>query len=313
MYREQRIAAVIPAYNESLHIADVIAALPEFVDAVIVVDDGSTDSTAAVVAAVAAHEPRVTLIRHTQNGGVGAARVSGITRALAGGGYDIIVNLDGDDQMDTSLLSALLDPIVDGVAEFTKGNRFFSLSSFEGMPTERVLGNIITTFATKLATGYWSIFDPQNGFTAVRTDIATRLNLDTIATDYSFENDMLGRLALLRARVRDIDIPARYGDESSSINPAKVVPSIIRMLWRTFWQRLWLTYVVRSFSPVAMFVLAGVPLLVFSLAFGTWAVVDALGPGEVSAANAAFTSLTFTVGLILLIAAMVIDVINEPR
>lgn len=313
MYREHRIAAVVPAFNESRHIADVIAGLPEIVDAIVIVDDGSSDNTAEVVTAVAADSPRVTFLRHERNGGVGAARVTGIRHVLADGAADIIVNLDGDDQMDTSLLPALLDPIVDGGCDFAKGNRFFSISSFEGMPPERVIGNIITTFATKIATGYWSIFDPQNGFTAIRSSMAARLGLDTIATDYSYENDVLGRLALHRARVCDVDIPARYGSETSSINPAKVIPSIIRMLWRTFWKRLWLTYVVRSFSPVALFIFLGVPLVLFALVFGTWAVVNALGPAEVSAANAALTALTFTVGFMMLLAAMVIDVLNEPR
>lgn len=313
MYRDLRIAAVIPAFNESRHIADVIANLPEYVDVIVVVDDGSADSTAEIVEGIVAHSPRVALVRHEQNAGVGAARVTGINYVLGLGDCDVIVNLDGDDQMDTSRLPSLLDPIAEGRCDYAKGNRFFSASSFEGMPAERVIGNIVTTFATKLATGYWSVFDPQNGFTALRTDAATRLGLDTISRDYSYENDILGRLALLRARVCDVDIPARYGSETSSINPVRVIPSIIGVLARTLWRRLWLTYVVRSFSPVALFAALGAPLLLFSLIFGSAQVIKAIGPSEVSAANAALTSLTFTVGFILLIAALVVDIINEPR
>ena len=310
MYRDQRIAAVIPAHNEAAHIGAVLDSLPELVDYAIVVDDGSTDTTAAEVNARVGD--RIGLISHAVNRGVGASRISGLTRVIERGDADIVVSIDGDGQMDVSHLARLLDPVVDGY-DFAKGNRFFSSSSFVGMPTNRVVGNIALTFLTKLSTGYWSVFDPQNGFTALRVATLSRLDLTGATSGYAYENDLLGRLGLVRARVCDVDIPARYGAEVSGIRLESVIPDLSHVLWRTLARRFWLTYVLRSFSPVALFTLLGTPLLLFSLVFGASVVVRAIGPSEVSAANAVLTSLTFSTGFTLLLAALVIDVLNEPR
>lgn len=313
MYRDLRIAAVIPAHNEAAHIGSVLDALPEIVDYTVVVNDGSTDETATEIAGAAARMgARLDVITHEVNRGVGAARVAGLRRVLERGDADIVVSLDGDGQMDTAYLPQLLNAVADG-ADFAKGNRFYSTASFESMPSHRIFGNIGLTFMTKLATGYWSIFDPQNGFTAIRVATLARIDLNALATGYAYENDLLGRLGLLRARIRDVDIPARYGSEVSGINLDTVVPEISHVLWRTFARRFWLTYVLRSFSPVALFVLFGAPLLLFSLIFGTSVVLGAIGPNEVSAANAVLTSLTFSTGFTLLLAALVIDVLGEPR
>ena len=313
MYRDQRIAAVIPAHNEAAHIGAVLDALPDTIDYAVVVDDGSTDTTGAEIAAAATRlGDRLQVVTHETNGGVGAARVSGMRQVLERADADIVVSLDGDGQMDVAYLGRLLDPVVDGY-DFSKGNRFFTSSSFESMPSHRIFGNIALTFMTKLATGYWSIFDPQNGFTALRVSTLARLDLNTIATGYAYENDLIGRLGLVRARIADVDIPAVYGNEVSGINLDTVVPEISHVLWRTFARRFWLTYVLRSFSPVALFAFFGAPLLLFSLVFGTSVVIGAIGPSEVSAANAVLTSLTFSTGFTLLLAALVIDVLGEPR
>lgn len=311
MYGNLRVAAVIPAHNEANHIGEVLAGLPDTIDYAIVVDDGSTDSTGDIARGYASE--RIEVVSNPTNVGVGGSRAIGFTRILEQDRADVIVTIDGDGQMDTDHLSALIEPVASGGYDFAKGNRFFSSSSFEGMPRERVFGNIVLTFLTKLATGYWSIFDPQNGYTAMRSETARRIDFSTVSVGYAYENDILARLGLMRAKVKDVDIPAVYGQEVSSVRIGPAVSSILSVLRHALWKRFWLTYVIRSFSPVALFVFFGAPLLIFSLLFGSWAVLSAIGPAEVSAANAVLTSLTFTTGFTMLLAAMVIDVLNEPR
>jgi len=290
-------------------VGGVVATMPDFVDHIIVVDDASTDGTAK--AALEPRDPRVALLSHQHNQGLGASLIDAHLAALETDAQ-IMVVMAGDGQMDPAYLPALLDPIVDTEVVFTKGNRFFASRSWEGMPNHRILGNIVLTFLTKFATGYWNLFDPQNGYTAIARSASERINWEAVARDYSFENDVLAQLGLQRAAIRDVDIPAMYGAEVSGIRLSRVVPDILRTLRRAFWRRFWLQYVVRSFSPVALFFFTGMALMTWGFLFGLWVSWMSIGPAEASTATVMLVVLPLLVGLQLLLAAMVIDVINSP-
>ena len=309
MYRERTIAAVVPAYKEETQIKGVIDTMLPFVDHIVVVDDHSPDRTGEV--AREAGDPRVVVIRHDQNTGVGGAIATGHAHALELGA-DINVVMAGDGQMDPAYLPALLDPIIDDGYGFTKANRFFSVESFHGMPRHRMLGNIILSFFTKVASGYWHLFDPQNGYTAITRDVLLRLSLDRLAPRYEFENDLLINLNILGVRARDVDVPARYGDEVSEIRLPRVVPAISWLLFRGFWRRMMMKYVLRSFSPVALLFFSGLALTGFGVAVGIWVLTQTIGP-EVATTGTVLLSVTpFLVGVQLLISALVLDIQESP-
>lgn len=300
----------MPAYNEAAHVGDVVRTMPEFVDDIVVVDDCSSDGTSE--AALAPNDPRVTLIRHDPNQGLGGSLVDAHKKALELGG-DIMVVMAGDGQMDPAYLPDLLRPILEDGYDFTKGNRFFGLGSYAGMPGYRVFGNVALTFMTKVATGYWDMFDPQNGYTATTRHASERIDWDRIVRDYSFENDVLAELGIMRARIRDVDIPAVYGEEISGIKLRKVIPSLVRTLWKAFWRRFWLLYVVRSFSPVALFLFTGSLMLLWSLVYGVWVIVATWGPPVASTGTVMLAVLPFLLGFQLTLAAFVLDIMNTPK
>lgn len=300
----------MPAYNEAAHVGDVVRTMPEFVDDIVVVDDCSSDGTSE--AALAPNDPRLTLIRHDPNQGLGGSLVDAHKKALELGG-DIMVVMAGDGQMDPAYLPDLLRPILEDGYDFTKGNRFFGLGSYAGMPGHRVFGNVALTFMTKVATGYWDMFDPQNGYTATTRHASERVDWDRIVRDYSFENDVLAELGIMRARIRDVDIPAVYGEEISDIKLRKVIPSFVRTLWKAFWRRFWLLYVVRSFSPVALFLFTGSLMLLWSLVYGVWVIVATWGPPVASTGTVMLAVLPFLLGFQLTLAAFVLDIMNTPK
>jgi len=270
VYKRLRIAVVVPAHNESAHIATVIRRMPRLVDHVIVVDDASPDDTFAV--ATAAARKRTEVIRHEVNKGVGGAIVTGHRRALELGA-DVVVVMAGDDQMDPAFLPALIDPIANDGYGFAKANRFYSLQSFAGMPRHRVFGNMVLTFLTKAASGYWDLVDPQNGYTAISRESLEKIPLHRVAERYDFENDLLIWLNIANVRAIDVPIPANYGKEVSGMRLHVVVPRLLGTLFAGFWRRIWNKYVLWSFSPIALLMIVGIPLVVLGLAVGIWAII----------------------------------------
>ena len=224
-----------------------------------------------------------------------------------------MVVMAGDGQMDPGYLPALLDPVVVGGYDFAKGNRFFSANSTRGMPLHRVLGNVGLTFMTKAATGYWNMFDPQNGYTAMSRRASSLINWDTIARDYSFENDVLAQLGLARCRIKDVDIPAVYGTEVSGIRLTSVIPSMLRTLSRAYVRRIWQQYVVRSFSPVAVLLFFGGLFSLWGVGFGLWVALASRGPEIASTGTVMLAVLPFLIGFQLLLAAFVLDILNSPK
>ena len=310
MYRDLTVAVVVPAHNESKLIGKVIATCPDLVDHIVVVDDCSPDDTSDAARAVG--DPRLDLIRHEVNQGVGGSILTGHQRALELGA-DVMVVMAGDAQMDPEFLPALIDPIADGEAQFTKANRFYAYGSFTGMPKHRVFGNILMSFMTKAASGYWGLFDPLNGYTAVHRTALERLSFDRIAKRYDFENDLLIHLNILRVPARDVPIPAVYGDEVSGIRIGRVGFSMMRRLWRGFWHRIWRKYVVQSFSPVALMLFSGLAFVALGLAVGVFIIANTLGPPVASAGTVVLCVGPLLSGLHLLIFAMFLDIQEGTR
>ena len=313
MYQGRRIAVVIPAYNEELLIQDTLRGLPEYVDLAVVVDDASTDGTSAKVNewTQSSKDARIELLRHEKNMGVGNGIKTGYKHAIAAG-TDILVVAAGDNQMDQTQMTKLLDPIVAGKADYTKGNRLYARGSFEGMSTWRVLGNSILTLLTKLSSGNWHITDPQNGYTAITRDALERINVDAIWGWYGYCNDMLTRCNAYGVRVMDVSIPARYGNEKSKIKYGRFMRRVSGLLVRNFFWRMLVKYVARDFHPLVFFYLMGVPLVLLGVGGGIWAVYDRVANDNLLFQPMAISLLVFGLGMQFLFFAMYFDM-NEAK
>ncbi|MCX6071457.1 MAG: glycosyltransferase family 2 protein, partial [Chloroflexi bacterium] len=305
-------AVVIPAYRVERTIGAVVNALPSYVRHVIVVNDASPDQTARVLELAAQSDSRIEVIAHDRNRGVGGALVSGIRRALELGAQ-IVIKIDGDGQAPLERLPELLAPLARGQADMTKGNRFRDFEALRQMPLIRRMGNMVLSFLVKAATGYWTIFDPTNGFIAVRGELLAKLPLDQLDPSYFFEISFLGHLYEQGAVVRDVETPARYGDETSSLSIAKVLiefpPRLLLMLLR----RIVLKYAIHDFSMGSVHLIVGVPLLLFGLVFGMakWIHYSHLGlPAPTGTVMLA--TLPVILGVQLLLSAAAVDLQAVP-
>jgi glycosyltransferase involved in cell wall biosynthesis len=313
VYKKHAIAVIVPAFNEERHIERTIAEMPDYVDSIIVVDDASTDATVAKVEKLAAADPRLTLITNERNKGKGSCVVQGCQQSIESGSA-ITVLMDGDNQMPAEHLDALLDAVIDGDLDAAKGNRFIaSPQALSSMPKYRLIGNVLLTMMTKLASGYWSIFDSQNGYWAMRTATLGRLDLQRLARRYDLENSLLINLNIIGARVRDVAIPARYADEKSKIRIWRVTPRIMATLLGGLLQRIFYRYVLYSFHPVALFLFAGIPLILWGTGFGVYVVITALGEPVATTGTVMLAVLPFLMGYQLLLAAFVLDILSEPK
>lgn len=311
MYRGRRVAVVIPAYNVAPQIAGVVKGIPDFVDEIVVVDDASIDQSAQIVAGLS--DARLTLLRHDRNQGVGAAMCTGFRLALERGA-EIVVKMDGDGQMDPAALPALLEPIVADGYDYAKGNRFLCEDALREMPKVRLVGSFILTFLVKLASGYWHVFDPVNGFLAIDAAMLRRLPLDKLARRYFFESDMLIHLNVFRARVKDVAIPARYGDERSMMSLRRVLLTFPLYLSKGFWYRIYERHVLREFSPVAVFWVLGSMLLIWGTAFGATTWIRSIALGRVATTGTVMLSvLPFIVGFQLVLQAILAEIQDSPR
>ncbi len=272
MFKGRTVAVVIPAYDEANHIAGVVNSIPAFVDRVYAIDDGSEDDTWTVLADCAHRlnaddrldsqtpfDRRVVPIRHDHNRGAGAAVITGYKRALDDD-VDVIAVMDGDGQMNPGALERIITPVVTDTVAYAKGNRLHSRSDRAAMSRWRLFGNSLLTLLTRVSSGYWQMSDPQNGFTAISRDALTRLPLERLYTNYGFLNDVLVHLNVNRERIADIAHEAQYGDEISGIRYHTFVPSLSSLLLKRYVQRIWTNYAVRSFHPMVLCLLGGVPL-----------------------------------------------------
>lgn len=237
-----KIAVVIPAYKVAKHIGQVLATLPDFVDYIIVVDDKCPENSGKIAGQI--QDKRLTLIYHETNQGVGGAVISGYRKAVELGA-DVIVKIDGDSQMDPRFIKTITDMISDQKADYVKGNRFHDLHALRTMPFIRLIGNVFFSFLFKIASGYWDITDPTNGYTGISTRILSKINLDKISKRYFFETDMLMNLGIIGAVVKDIDMPAKYGDEKSSICALNILLQFPAKLFIRFIKRIFFKYFIQ--------------------------------------------------------------------
>lgn len=306
-----RVAVVIPAFRVARHIEKVIRAIPALVSEIIVVDDASPDDTAQIVGGLG--DPRVHLLRHERNGGVGAAMITGYRRALELG-VDIVVKMDGDDQMDPQYLVPLLAPLLTGEADYTKGSRFFYTRQLRQMPLLRRAGNLTLSFLTKASSGYWDVFDPTNGYTAAHRGVLEALDWSNVDRRWFFETSMLIELSLERAVVRDVQIPARYAGERSSLSEASAVLRFPGKLIAALFRRIWLQYFVREFSPVSLFLVAGLFLSTFGTAWGLVHWVRSAQTGvEASTGTVMIAVVPLILGVQLLLQAVSLDIQGTPK
>jgi glycosyltransferase involved in cell wall biosynthesis len=309
VFNGAKIAAVVPAYREEAMISTVIETMPDYIDFIVIVDDCSPDGTSDVVRR--STDQRITLIRHEENQGVGGAIITAHRAAMALGS-DVNVVMAGDAQMDPAYLPALLERVTQDGYGFAKANRFFAPESFEGMPRHRVFGNIVLSFMTKLASGYWNLFDPQNGYTAIRTEVLRRVPLDRVSRRYSFENDLLIHLNILQVGAVDVPIPAVYADEVSSIRLSKVVPELLNLFIRGFWRRIWYRYVLWSFSPIALLLVLGLILFGIGTVVALWVCFQIAGSVIATAATVMLAALPLMIGTQMLISALQLDIQAAP-
>lgn len=308
-----KIAAVIPAYRVEQDIAFVLRGLPRYIKHIIVVEDASPDSTAGVIAAAAKKDKRITLIRHAQNQGVGGAMISGFRKALEFGAQ-IVIKLDGDGQMDPTHIPALITPLIQGKADYAKGNRFRNFRSLQQMPYIRRIGNLGLSFLTKAATGYWNIFDPANGYFAIRAEVLAQLPLDKMDHGYYFETSMLSHLYMLNAFVLDVTIPARYGNETSNLSIRRALFEFPFKLSATFLRRIALKYYIYDFSMMSLYLVSGIPLLLFGLVFGITKWIQYAAQNIAAPTGTVMLpTLSLILGIQIILSAIEIDMNTTPR
>jgi glycosyltransferase involved in cell wall biosynthesis len=295
MYLKKTIAVVVPAYNEEKLIARTLKEIPDLVDKMIVVDDASTDNTARIIKDLAENDQRIRLIQHEENQGVGGAIVTGYKKARDLK-IDATVVMAGDAQMDPSDLVRIIEPVANGSADYTKGNRLFYGDSWNMIPHYRYLGNSFLSLMTKISSGYWHIADSQSGYTAISLIALQRINLDKIYKRYGMPNDLLIKLNQHDFRVRDVHVRPVYNvGEKSGIKLIQVIPKISWILFKGFWQRLVFKYVIKDFHPLIFFFLlsfillgASVPLTI--RLFYVWAVTGNIP--DINAMALVFTAIS---------------------
>jgi dolichol-phosphate mannosyltransferase len=311
--RSAHIAVVIPAYRVEDYIAEVIAQVPSLVRTIVGVDDKSPDGTGNLLNRLARTNRRLIIIHHERNCGVGAATKSGYLEALRQGA-DIVVKLDGDGQMNSEYIESLVAPIVSGQAEYTKGNRFEDWNYLRTMPLGRKIGNLGLSFLIKFASGYWNVFDPTNGFTAISAKTLRKINFERLEDRYLFESSMLVELYGHIARIKQVPMPAVYNGETSSLNiwrslvefPVYLLPALMRrFVHRYIWQ---------DFTAVSVFVILGILSMLFGATFGgyhwirSWQTMHPATAGQVM-----LSAVPVILGFQLLLQAIVLDIENVPK
>jgi len=305
------IAVVIPCYRVKSHIKGVLEGLPPLITSIFVVDDKCPDGSGKIAEGV--QDPRLQVIFRDQNGGVGAAVCTGYRAALAAGA-DIIIKMDGDGQMDPGQLPHLLRPILNGEADYTKGNRFYRPEDLRGMPPVRIFGNSVLSLLTKLSSGYWNIFDPTNGYTAIHQTVLEQLPLDKLSPRYFFESDMLFRLGALRAVVVDVPMTSRYGEEKSNLKIGQLIGPFLAGHGRNLIKRLIYSYLLRDFNAGTIELLIGLPAMLFGVVFGLsqWSASTESGI-PTAAGTVMIAALPIIFGTQLLIGFLNYDVNNTPK
>lgn len=306
------VAVVIPCYKVTNHIKEVIEGIGVDVQQIYVVDDACPEGSGRFVEANV-NDARVKVVFHQENQGVGGAVMTGYHAAIEAGAK-VIVKVDGDGQMDPTLIPNFIWPIITGEADYTKGNRFYDLEEIRAMPRVRLMGNAVLSLMAKLSTGYWDLFDPTNGYTAIHADVARHLPYEKISKRYFFETDMLFRLNTLRAVVVDVPMSAKYGEEVSNLRVSKIIGEFLFKHSRNLCKRIFYNYYLRDMSLASLELPLGVALVVFGTGFGAYswhasAQQDAATP----AGTVMLAALPVLMGMQLLLAFVGNDILTVPR
>lgn len=306
------VSVVVPCFRVTAHILDVLASMPGIVRTIVVVDDACPDGSGRLVEA-SCSDPRVRVVYNQRNQGVGGAVLNGYRAAIAAGA-DVIVKIDGDGQMDPRLIGAFIGPILAGEADYTKGNRFFDLTNIVRMPPLRIFGNAVLSFMAKLSTGYWDLFDPTNGYTAIHAAVAGRLPFEKISKRYFFETDILFRLNTLRAVAIDVPMDAHYGEEVSNLRVSRILGEFLAKHARNFGKRIFYNYFLRDMSLASLELVAGMLLIVGGGIFGASAWLGSMQAGvSTPAGTVMLAALPIILGLQFLLAFLGYDIGTVPR
>ena len=305
MFEGKRVGVVVPAYDEEALIAATLGGIPPLVDRIFVVDDGSTDRTSQ--RALELGDPRVEVLSHERRSGVGAATITGYRTAMADG-LDVVVVMNGDNQMEPEDLPTLVEPVVRGELDYSKANRLSTGLAWQLIPKTRFFGNAILSLLTKVASGYWHVADSQSGYTAISREMLEQLDLDHVYTNYGFPNDMLVHLNVWNARVRDFSARPVYGvGERSGIKIRRVVPRISWLLFKGFLWRLREKYVIRDFHPLVFFYALGFLMTVAGLALGIAETALRIAGNAVTAGSIVLVALLLIAGSQFTLFAMWFD------
>jgi glycosyltransferase involved in cell wall biosynthesis len=307
MVEGKRVAVVVPAHDEEALLPQTLAGIPDFVERVFVVDDASRDATAERARAAAAQDPRIEVVVHDRNCGVGAAIVSGYKRAIAER-VDVSCVMAADNQMDPGELLTLVAPVARGEVDYAKANRLFTGQAWQLIPKHRYLGNAVLSLLTKIASGYWHVADSQSGYTAIELGTLERLDLDRLYPRYGFPNDMLVHLNVWNARVRDFPSRPVYGvGERSGMSLPRVVPAISWLLLKAFFWRLREKYVIRDFHPLVFFYVLGLAMSLAGLGLGIALIVLRILGHGITAATGVLVALLLIFGSQFTLFAMWFD------
>jgi glycosyltransferase involved in cell wall biosynthesis len=308
-----RIAVVIPCYQVAAHLGEVVRTIPPDIEWIIAVDDCSTDGTAKTLVALSAAEPRLITLRHDVNQGVGGAMITGYRKAMDLGA-DIVVKMDGDGQMDPADIHALVQPILRGTADFAKGNRFRDLNALGRMPLARRIGNLGLSFLIKAASGYWNIFDPTNGYTAIRHETLRELPIEKLDKRYFFESSVLIQLYHQQAVVEDVPMRARYGNEVSGLSITRTLIEFPPKLLIAFLKRIVLRYFLFDFNIASLYFLFGGILFLTGAIYGISEFIRFQHLGAAApTGTVVIPTLLITLGFQLLLAAVNFDITNTPK
>jgi glycosyltransferase involved in cell wall biosynthesis len=307
-----KIAVVIPAYKVSKHILDVVAEIGKNIDLIYVVDDACPEQSGKLVS-TKVKDKRVRVLTHKVNQGVGGAVLTGYKAALEDGA-EVIVKVDGDGQMDPALIDDLVQPILSGKADYTKGNRFDSITGLRQMPGIRIFGNGALSLMTKISTGYWNVTDPTNGFTAIHRDVLKNITFGMLSKRFFFESDLLFRLSLAKAVVWDVPMESRYGTEKSNLKISRALFEFTFKHGINFHKRLFYNYYLRDMSAASIELPVGILLSWFGLIFGIVKYAESLQTGQAATAGTVMLSaVPLILGIQLVLAFISHDIASVPK
>lgn len=305
------ISVVIPSYKVSKHILNVINDMPQFINHIIIVDDKCPQNSGKI--AETSSDNRIIVCYHEKNLGVGGAVITGYKKALELDA-DIVIKIDGDGQMDVSYMQKLIRPIIDGKADYAKGNRFTDFKALRQMPKIRLFGNSGLSFLVKASSGYWNMMDPTNGYTAINKYALEELDLDNLAKRYFFESDMLINLNIENAVVVDVEIPAKYGNEESSLSVTKTLFGFPPKLFKGLCKRIFLKYFIYDFNMLSVYLVFGLPMVLFGAGWGIAKWIEAIITNvEATTGTVMLAVLPIILGTQFLLQAIQIDMNNIPR